>query len=43
MSRYETEGAAVTKQGFTVRAEALDAQDPLAAFRDRFVVGDGLI
>jgi kynureninase len=27
----------------TQRAEALDAVDPLAAFRDRFVVGDGLI
>jgi kynureninase len=28
---------------FTVRAEELDANDPLAEFRDRFVVGDGLI
>jgi kynureninase len=43
MSWYETEGAAVTKRGLTVKAEALDAQDPLAAFRDRFVVGDDLI
>ena len=43
MSRYETEGAAVTKEGFTVRAEELDAHDPLASFRDQFVVGDGLI